>query len=808
MANSRPDTGNYEKDKETMKQTTAPRNGRIERYIDAIIRWRWAVLALTLLVTIGVGTGARHLGLVTSYRAFFGEDNPDLLLFEAIEDIYSQSDGLLFVLQPEEGDVFNPRTLAAVAELTERGWKIPYSTRVDSITNFQHTWAEGDDLIVEDLLPEGRRDEEAIARVRDVSLAEPLLAGRLIARDGRTTGVNIRIQLPDPGHAEKELPEVVFHARALRDEIQKRFPGHRVALTGIVMMNAAVTEAPLQDAFFVMPLMFGALLLVMTLFLRSAYATGATMALVMLATVTAVGVAGYAGLLFDPASASAPVIILTLGIADSVHILMTFFDALRKGKSKNDSLVEAFRVNAQPVFLTSITSAIGFLSLNFSDSPPFHVLGNVSAVGIMLAWVYSMTFLPAALAILPARAPRGSNRLARLSSTLAEFVVARPKALVAVLGTVSLFIVSMIPTLVINDDYVKYFDKSMAIRQDSEFTLANLTGFFVQSYSVEAGRPQGINDPEFLRSADAFAEWARTSPSVVHVNSFTDTMKRLNMNMHGDDPAYYRLPDERELAGQYLLLYEMSLPYGLDVNDQINVDRSALRIDVTFGDVPSSETIAHAGQTAVWLREHGGAIQDIKATGNSMLFGNVTERNLEGMVFGTGFGFIVISLILMFALRSFRIGLMSLVPNILPTALAFGIWALIYHEVGFAISIIAGLAIGIIVDDTVHFLAKYEHARRELGRSAADAVRYAFEVAGPAIISTSFIVAGGFAMLGLSTFVVTTYMGLLTALVVICALVADLFLLPPLLILLDRRPVAAEPKEALPLEPLAATEKL
>ena len=791
-----------------MTATNGSKKSRIDAYIGWVIRWRWAVVTTMLLLAIGVGTGARHLGLATSYRVFFGKENPDLILFEEIEDIYSQSDSVLFVIKPESGDVFNPRTIAMVEELTDRAWQTPYSTRVDSITNFQHTWAEGDDLIVEDLLPPGSTDAEAIARVREVSMNEPLLAGRLIALDGRTTGINVRIQLPDPGAAEQEMPEITGYVRALGDEFRERYPDHRIGLTGIVMMNAAFTEAPFLDAVFVMPLMFGTLLLVMTFFLRSILATGATMTLVMLATVTALGIAGYAGLKFDPASASAPVIILTLGIADSIHILVSFYNALRRKLSKNDAILDAFRINAKPVFLTSVTSAIGFLSLNFSDSPPFHVLGNISAVGVMLAWVFSLTFLPAAMAILPLRAPKGVNRMARLSSTLAEFVVARPKPLLAGLGVLSLLIISAVPTLVINDDYVRYFGKSLPIRQDSEFALKNLTGFFIQTYSVESAGPQGINDPEFLRAADAFAEWARTSPSVVHVSSFTDTMKRLNMNMNGDDPTFYRLPDNRALAGQYLLLYEMSLPYGLDVNDQINVDKSALRIDVTFGDVPSFETIVHSEQTAGWLRENGGAITDIKSTGNSMLFGRITARNLEGMVYGTGLGFLVISFIMIMALRSIRIGLLSLIPNILPTALAFGIWAMVFREVGFAISIIAGLAIGIIVDDTVHFLAKYEHARRELGKSAPDAVRYAFEIAGPAIISTSFIVAGGFAMLGLSTFVVTTYMGLLTSLVVICALFADLFLLPPMLLLLDRREDRAPAANLAQLEPLAATEDI
>ena len=164
------------------------------------------------------------------------------------------------------------------------------------------------------------------------------------------------------------------------------------------------------------------------------------------------------------------------------------------------------------------------------------------------------------------------------------------------------------------------------------------------------------------------------------------------------------------------------------------------------------------------------------------------------MLTGTGLGFGLIAAILMGALKSFRVGLLSLVPNALPAAMAFGIWALVVGEIGFALSVVAALSIGIIVDDTVHFLSKYQRARRELGHDAEEAVRYAFEVAAPAIIATSVIVAAGFAMLGLGSFRVTSYMGLMTSLAITCALITDLFLLPPLLILLDRSqpPVPAE----------------
>ena len=778
-----------------MASSTDP---RIERYIDFIIRRRWAVLIAAILVAVGVGTGARHLGLSTNYRTFFGDDNPDLLAFEAVENIYTKNDNVLFVVQPDEATVFNARTLEAVAELTERAWKIPYSTRVDSITNFQHTWAEEDDLVVEDLLPPGHPDQQAVDRVRQVSLTEPLLRDRLVDAEGRTTGINVRIHLP--GLSEAELPAVVEHVRGLQAEFGERYPDHHFALTGFAMLNNAFADAPLRDMPVVMPLMFGVLVLVMALFLRSAQATGATLMLVTLSAITAVGAAGYAGVFFDPASASAPIIILTLAVADSIHILVTYFGALRDRGSKRDALVEAFRVNIQPVFLTSVTTAVGFLSLNSSDSPPFQLLGNVTAFRVMVAWAYSMTFLPAALAILPARAPKARDRAAPFASALAEFVVARPRVLLATLGTAMLLIVASIGTLTINDKFIEYFSPNIEFRQDTDFTMDNLTGIYQVSYSVESGESQGVSDPDYLRTVDEFADWNRARAGVVHVSTFTDTMKRLNQNMHGDDPSFYRLPDERELGAQYLLLYEMNLPYGLDVNDQINIDKSALRIDVTYGDVDTVVLNADARAAAEWFDNHGiGRMRETRGVGPAIMFSNITQRNIEGMLVGTGLGFAVISLILMAALRSTRLGLLSLVPNILPSAMAFGIWALLYREVGFAVSIVTGLSIGIIVDDTVHFLAKYQRARRELGYNAADAVRYAFEVVGPAIIGTSIIVAAGFAMLGLSTFRVTAYMGLLTSLAVICALVTDLFLLPSLLIVLDRKKVPVPVPAGMPV---------
>ena len=763
-------------------------------------------MAAAVLLAAVAGFGAPNLGLSTDYRVFFSEGNPDLVAYEALEDVYSRNDNVLFVLKPRNGDVFTPRTLGAIRGLTEDAWQIPNSTRVDALTNFQHTWADGDELIVEDLVGSGEITDDVADRARAVALTEPLLVGRLVAVDGTAAGVNVRITLP--GESKDELPATVAHVRELERTYRERYPELELHTTGVAMLNMAFADAPMNDATLVMPAMFGALLLAVVAMLRSVGGTVGTLIVIILSTLTAVGVAGHLGVFFDPTSASAPTIILTLAVADSVHIIVSYLHARRRGIERDGAIVEAMTVNAQPVFLTTITTAIGFLTLNFSDSPPFRLLGNVTAFGVAVAWVYAMTVLPAVLAMTSGRVsePAGGGLMQKAVDCIASVVTSRVRPILVGTSVAVAALVALVPTLSINDQYFEYFDHSLPIRPGTEFAVAHLTSPYTASFSLDAGAPQGVADPVFLETVQSFTEWLEGRPAVAHVNSFSHTMKRLNRNMHGDDPAFFQQPESRELGAQYLLLYEMSLPYGLDVNDQINVDKSALRVDVTFGDVDVATVEEEILAAEAWLQERGTpSMRGAEGTGPALMFAKITRRNIASMVFGTGVGFLIIAGILMVALRSLRMGVISLIPNIVPTLMTFGVWALLVGEVGFAVSVIAGLAIGIIVDDTVHFLAKYNRARQRM--PAVQAVRSAFEEVGPAIVATTIIVVVGFTMLGLSSFRVTAYMGLLTALTVACALLVDFLLLPSLLIAFDgRRASDRSAGAAVPrtLEPAAA----
>ena len=340
---------------------------------------------------------------------YFSADNPQLKAFDELQNVYGKNDNVLFVLAPSKGGVFTGPVLAAVEELTRQAWQIPYAMRVDSITNFQHTQAEGDDLFVADLVSDAlAQPPEVLLKLKRDALREPLLVGRLVSPTARVTGVNVTLQLPQKSITE--VPEVAAHARRLAAKIQAAHPECiEIHLTGLVMLNNAFTEAARKDIRTLVPLMYLTIFLIMGCLLRSLSGTFATLLVVSFSAVSAMGLAGWFGTGLTTTSLQAVTMIMTLAVADSVHLLMSMLHELRQGRSKPRAIVESLRVNLQPVFLTSLTTAIGFLSMNFSDAPPFRHLGNITATGIGAAFVFAVLFLPALMAVLPIRVRRRAN---------------------------------------------------------------------------------------------------------------------------------------------------------------------------------------------------------------------------------------------------------------------------------------------------------------------------------------------------------------------------------------------------------------
>ena len=786
-------------------------NSLAVRYARWVIRWRWLVLIASIAAVFAAAAGAPRLGFTNDYQVFFSDENPELNAFQELENVYTKTDNILIAVKPkQEGEkVFTPRTLGVVKGLTDEAWKIPFAIRVDSISNFQHTEAVGDDLTVADLVitPEDM-DQAALAKTEQVAVDEPALVHRLIAADGYTAGVLVTLQMP--GEDPFEVTRAVGYAEELAASVRAANPELTVAVTGIAPLSNSFPTASQNDMQNLIPLMWLVLFVSMIILLRvvtgklrsSILASIGMTITVILSAMVAMGAAGWAGVKLTPPSATAPNIILTIAIADCIHILVTMYNQMRRGLSKHDALVESIRVNTSPVFLTSLTTVIGFMSLNFSDSPPFADLGNISAVGVTAAWALSMTFLPAVMAILPAWVKPAVEGEVTVMDKFGDFVVNQRKKLLWGTSAVILGTLAFIPTIELDDRFIEYFDHSYPIRTDTEFVTENLTGPYILEMSLRGAEAGGISEPEYLQNLEDFANWFRTQPGVMHVNSFTDVMKRLNKSMHGDDERWYRLPDDRELAAQYLLLYELSLPYGLDLNSQINIDKSATRLSVTMESMSTSEMRRLKEKAEQWLVDNTPDYMHTQGTGAVIMFAYISDRNIRSMLTGTVLAFLMISASLAIALKSFRLGVISIIPNLVPAGIAFGIWGMSVGVVGLAASVITATSLGLIVDATVHIMSKYNRARKEHGYDSADAIRYSFSTVGLALWVATAILVAGFAVLALSGFRLNWEMGLLTAFAIAAAIVVDFLLLPPLLMLFDRskkttdRGAVAEPVPA------------
>ena len=756
-------------------------------YGELIVKRKWLALLAGVLFTIFWIMGLSGLSMNPDNRVYFSEDNPQLLALEALENTYSRDDNVYLVLAPKDKNVFTPKNLEAVRELTERLWQTPLSRRVNSITNFQWTRADGDDITISDLVEDGEINSKIAENARIVALEEPLIKGLLVDAEGLVTGINVETIMPeDPIASGGATVEIMTFIRNEQARFAEKWPEIDLYVSGGVPLTLAFTEVSMGDISTLLPLTLLVIFVIAGIALRSILAAFFTALIAILATIGMMGAAGYMGVIINAATSNAPMMLIILTIAHCVHIMSTQRQQMRRGADKKDAIVESLRVNLKPVFITAATTSVGFLSMHFSDSPPFRELGYMLAAGNLIAFVNASLILPSLMAILPVRVKKIDNHFSdTLMNRLGDFVVSKQKILFRVTSVFIVLFLIGISNIKLDDTWTTYFSEEYDIRTHSDFLEDNLTGLNTIEYSVPAGEEGGINNPEYLADLDKFADWYREQEGVNHVTVISDTIKRLNKAMNNDQQSYYRIPENRELAAQYMLLYELSVPFGMDLNSRINVPKSATRMTVSVQHASSVHLRGLDEKPQIWLSENIPSFQTI-GSGISVMFAHFSERNINSMLLGSFMALVIISFILIFAFRSLTLGIISLVPNLFPAFLAFGIWGYLIGEVGVAIAIVGAMTLGIVVDDTVHFLSKYLRGRKELDKNPEDSIRYAFSTVGFALIVTSIALVAGFMVLANSGFKINSDLAQLSLMAIFLALLADFFFLPPLLVKLEK----------------------
>jgi hypothetical protein len=563
------------------------------------------------------------------------------------------------------------------------------------------------------------------------------------------------------------------------------------------MMDYAFAQASRQDMMTLIPAAFFIMVALVGIALRSFYAVFTAVSVTVVSMITALGLVGWLGVPLNAVSIGAPGLMLTLAVADNIHVLTTMFRLLRQGCTKHEAVAKSLQINLKAMFLTNITTVLGFLTMNFSESPPWRDMGNIVGMGVTIDLVNSVLLLPALMAVLPlsTRLYREKARWVDLGR-LADFVIRRRRFLLGSMLVIVAVTSVGILGIELDDNFLSYFDDSFEFRRATDFMAKNLTGWDVIEYSLTSEQPGGIADPSYLSTVDRFADWYRRQPKVVYVATIADLIKRLNRDMHGSDPNYYRIPDQRELAAQYLLLYELSLPFGQDLNSQIDVDKAAARFTVVLQSMSANELCRMDALATQWLTANAPKPMHIRGTGLSLIWARITQRNIGDMLWASLLEIVVISGLMFFSIRSLKFTVVFLIPNLVPPFIAFGIWGMTKSQVGLSLSVVVAMTLGIIVDDTIHFFVKYFTARREHGMSPEQAVRYAFETVVAAIGVTTLVLIAGFLVLMLSHYRMSSEMGLMCAMVIGLALMCDFFLTPALLMKFDRPGVNCQAVDA------------
>ena len=755
----------------------------LESCIALVMGRRWLTILLSLLVMVVLAAGARHIVVVdVDVRNHFSKDDPHIVALEQLEDTYALSDAALVAVAPRNGTIFTRETLVAIEDLTEQLWRTPYVTRVDSITNHSHSEGFEDELVVDPLVDDaGFLSDEDIERVRRIALGTEEIAGRFVSRDGRVAGLVVSVSLPENRELGKlEVTDFLYGTAA---EARKKHSTIDYHLTGELVLNRAMRDAIDDEMAVLAPVALGTMLLVAIILLRSIWATVAIVLMLVAVMLSALGFTGWTGMKLFGESGAALFVLMAVTVAHSVHVIEGTMGGLRQGMDRRQAAVHSLQANVWPVFLTSLTTAIGFLSLNFADMPPFRVMGNMVAFGALCAFVYSVTLLPAFLSVVPMRGPPVRAGRLDVFDRLARFVVSWRLTLLWSFGVLVVVLIAGISRIELRENWLELLDESYEFRRSTDFISENFTGVETYEYSLDTAREGGVTDVEYLARVDAFAEWYREQPEVAHVFAISDVMKRLNKNLHADNPDYHVLPNDSNLAAQYLLLYEFSLPVGRDLNNLIDVERSATRVTVVLKSLSTNEKIALDNRAQNWLRQNAPGLET-GATGVAVVGASSIQRNIEGMLLGTAVAMAIVSLLLLLVFRSVRLGLISLIPNFVPAAMAMGLWGYAVGEVGVAASVVTAIAFGIIVDDTIHFMTKYVAARKN-GLLPSESVQSAFRSVGKALLVTTVVFGLGFMVFGASGMSTNQALGVLVGMTVIIALLADFLFLPPLLMALD-----------------------
>jgi len=755
----------------------------LKSYIDFLHKFKWAITIIIPLIVFGLATNLKHLEIDGSYRIWFEKDSQTLTDYDKFRSEFSNDDGIIVVFKDEDG-IFNKKALSSIQRLTEAFWELPHIDRVDSITNYQHVHTETDkpnDVLVDDFIVEDLSEvnEVYLADRKKVALSDSIIVDSFISKDGTTTMIFARLE-PEANEDGDITTEMMGYITPLI-EAESNKTGYKYWLNGGPPMTQAFVDIAGKDAMTFTPLVFLSSMILLFMLFRRVSGALVPLAVVLFTFLSVLAVQTLLGYKLNNFTANIPVFIVAIGIADAVHIYSIWLMGKEEGLVNKEAVENSITKNFLPIFLTSLTTTVGFSTLAISKVVPVATLGIATASGAVLAFVISVVWLPAVLLLLKKPVKKiQKQEETKMFRGYGAFIVRNDRMIIA-MGTLIVAVMGIgLAFVKVDSNTIRYFAPEVEIRKSAEFTMDNLTGSMSYTVIVDSGKTDGIKEPEFMRTVEKFCtDYQLMFPKDVRdIISLLDTIKKYNKIMNNSDSV----PKERNLIAQYLLLYSMGLPQGMEITDQMDFDQRKLRINVLTNIVDTSKDIKMINFAKEWWAKTS---YSMNLTGQTAMYAYMQKDITDTLIYSLSLTILIVSLMMLLIFKRLKILWILLLPNLLPVVLVIGLMGWLGLTIDMGVAIAGAIIIGVAVDDTIHFLVKYFDARKR-GLSMVDTFDEVLHYAGRAIFFTTIVLSLSFSIFAFSTFTPNQNFGVVTAIALMLALIIDLLYLPALLHMADK----------------------
>lgn len=737
------------------------------RLADAVQKQPLATACACFALCMAVAAGIGGLHFNANYKAYFDEDDAFLETHRRLVREFAQHDSVVVALEFERGQALTPGPLGLVAELVEQIRSLPNVSRVHTVFDLV---GQLDTESPNELVEFETNETEQLIAHRDRLLADPRGHGLTIAEDESALLIEVVYALADDAGAD----ELVSTLEKLRETVAQATAMSRldpdIHYSGALALNESYVKVVRHDLAVFLPVFVSLLFLLLALFFRSANTAGLLIFVAALAVVSGFGIAGWLGLELAAINAFAPVIIASLTLAGGVHMAYVFAMARRAGASDSQALIGTIDENAVPLTLTSATTALGFLALATSPSPPVRVIGYIVAAGVVSGWFYNLVLLPLLLTITGHFTRTAALRQIPLQG-LAKLAAQKPRTILAPFFVLLVASLLLVRGNEVNDNVFEYFPPEHELRQDTSFLQQRFSGINRITYSIGTDDAYGAFDSTLLQRLGDFASWARSQPEVRRVLTLTD-IERFQKRL-GD------LTDGRPLE-RYRRLAQNYAPTDLGIEQLVDEDFSELAVHIYLAELDANAITDFNARANEWLKAHGPPYLFRGGGGSSLVFAHLGQRNARSMLYSLGAALVVISILCALVVRSWDGAWIGLACNTFPVLLVYAAWAVANGKISLGGAVVIGMIMGIVVDDSLYLLTKYARLKRSGNKQPALG---AVTAVGPALVVTSVSLCVGLSTGLLSDFEPIVSMSVLSIGIIAAALGTDLLVLPALLAL-------------------------